>query len=512
MSKLSSLTENKYTLRDIFVRNHEVWLAIPLFCYMITPIIHMIVFSINYMPSTQDDSQMVRLMVMGEWVGDYYKAIIHTFILLGAIIALVAYISHAVYMKHTKTKNGCDSIPFIIFSALCVLMAVSTVINRTNKLWIFGYTVRGEGVVIMLSYFLIFYLCASKIRSKTIKYSIIAFFIALSNALAVMVLIDHFIHPINIFVNKDFTAIFFHFNFYAYFLTMAIMLSAALFAVEENKAARTIAFFSFCLNSVVLAFNNSFGGFLACLVALVFLIVAASIKKGKFSFASLAMLLVFLAICFAVGLKYESFFSELVTLGGDVEKIATNADDADSAGTARWGLWRATWGYIKEKPFIGYGIEGTVERLLKDTGQEKVHNEYLDYAVEYGIPAALLYIGGLMSIFIKALIRRKSVDNATLICLVASLGYIGSAFFGNRMIFILPFFFIFLGLSNNTEPPYEKLGLEKEEAAKAAALQIETEKPEISAESADSLPQDTNQEESLTLKEETLTEEVEQNV
>ncbi|MBR3437876.1 MAG: O-antigen ligase family protein [Clostridia bacterium] len=297
-----------------------------------------------------------------------------------------------------------------------------------------------------------------------------------------LVLIDFFVVKIKVFYGTHFTAVFYHINFYAYFLTMAIMLSAALFALEKNKAVRVFAFFSLCLNSVVLAFNDSFGGFLACLVAFVFMIVAASIKKGKFSFSALATLLVFLAICFAVGLKYESFFSELVTLGNDVEKIATDAEDADSAGTARWGLWRATWGYIKERPFIGYGIEGTVERLTADTGQDKVHNEYLDYAVEYGIPAALLYIAGLVSIFIKALIRRKSIDNATLVCLTASLGYIGSAFFGNRMIFILPFFFIFLGLANSTEPPYEKLGLEKEEAAKAAE---EAKKAEIKEEPAE---------------------------
>jgi O-antigen ligase len=295
-----------------------------------------------------------------------------------------------------------------------------------------------------------------------------------------MSLIDHFIYTINIFVNMDFSAIFYHINFYAYFLTMAIMLSAALFALEKNKVVRLLSFFSFCLNSVVLAFNSSFGGFVACLVAFVFLIVAASIKKGRFSFAAVAALLVFLAICFVVGLKYHSFFSELVTLGSDVEKIATNDENADGAGTARWGLWRATWGYIKERPFIGYGIEGTIGRLEADTSQQKVHNEYLDYAVEYGIPAALLYIGGLMSIFIKALIKRKSVDNATLVCLTASLGYIASAFFGNRMIFILPFFFIFLGLANNTEPPYEKLALQKEaeEAKKAETKEESAEKPE----------------------------------
>ena len=333
----------------------------------------------------------------------------------------------------------------------------------------------------VLCYFLVYYLNASKIRSKMIKYTVVYFFLMTSIIIGILVLIDCFITKIKIF-DCVLTGIFFHFNFYAYYLTIAIMLSAALFALEKSKAARTFALFSLCLNSVVLALNDSFGGFLACLVAFIFLIVAASIKKGGFSFAAFATLLIFLAICFVVGLKYESFFSELVTFGNDVEKIATNAEDADSAGTARWGLWRATWGYIKERPFIGYGLEGTVERLEADTSQQKVHNEYLDYAVEYGIPAALLYIGGLMSIFIKALIRRKSVDNVTLICLVASLGYIGSAFFGNRIIFILPFFFIFLGLANNTEPPYKKLGLEKEEVAKAAVLQSEnTEETEESS-------------------------------
>ncbi len=480
MSKLSSLTENKYTLRDIFVRNHEVWLAIPLFCYLLTPVVHMIVFAVNYVPSTQNEKDMLHLLIMGEWVGDYYKAIIHTFILLGAIIAFVAYISHAKYMKFTKTKSIFDGIPLILFAVFSTLIVVSTIINRTNKLWVLGYTVRGEGVLIVMCYFFLFYLCASQIRSIIIKYLIIDFFLSLSIVFGIMSLIDHFIYPINIFVNMDFSAIFYHINFYAYFLTMAIMLSAALFALEKNKVVRLLSFFSFCLNSVVLAFNSSFGGFVACLVAFVFLIVAASIKKGRFSFAAVAALLVFLAICFVVGLKYHSFFSELVTLGSDVEKIATNDENADGAGTARWGLWRATWGYIKERPFIGYGIEGTIGRLEADTSQQKVHNEYLDYAVEYGIPAALLYIGGLMSIFIKALIKRKSVDNATLVCLTASLGYIASAFFGNRMIFILPFFFIFLGLANNTEPPYEKLALQKEaeEAKKAETKEESAEKPE----------------------------------
>ncbi|MBQ6265138.1 MAG: O-antigen ligase family protein [Clostridia bacterium] len=473
MSKLSSLTENKYTLRDIFVRNHEVWLAIPLFCYLLTPVVHMIVFAANYSVNTEDFDKIIHTIKTGEKIGDYYTEIIFLFTVVAAIIALTAFISHRVFAKKVKLKKGFDIVPFSLFALVCLLVIVSTIVNGTDSSMIFGFSARGEGVAMVLCYFLVYYFCGSLVRNENLKYCVIYFFILTSVIISALVLINKFLFKINMFAYGSFAAIFYHFNFYAYYLTIAIMLSAALFALKKNKAARIFSFFSLCLNSVVLAFNDSFGGFLACLVAFVFLIVAASIKKGKFSFSALATLLVFLAICFAVGLKYESFFSELVTLGSDVEKIATNAEDADSAGTWRWGLWRKTWEYIKERPFIGYGIEGTVERLAEDTGTEKVHNEYLDYAVEYGIPAALLYIAGLMSIFIKALIRRKNVDNATLVCLVASLGYIGSAFFGNRMIFILPFFFIFLGLANSTEPPYEKLGLEKEEAAKAATLQNE---------------------------------------
>ena len=474
MSKLNFLTENKYTLRDIFVRNHEVWLAIPLFCYLLTPVIHMVVFAVKYSPQAVGIEEIAHMMTTGEWVGDYYLPIVMSFTVLAAFIAVVSFFSHLAYTRKACLKRSADSIPFVFFAAMCLLIVISTIVNHTAHTLVLGLSERAEGVVMILCYFIVYYLCGSKIRSEKIKYTAIGLFVLTSVVIATLVMLNFLGIKIKIIVGNTFAAIFYHFNFYAYYLTMAIMLSAALFALEKNKAARIFAFFSFCLNSVVLAFNNSFGGFIACLVAFVFLIIAASIKKGKFSFSAVTALLVFLAICFAVGLKYDSFFTELVKLGNDVEKIATNAEDADSAGTWRWGLWRKTWEYIKERPFIGYGIEGTVDRLAADTGQEKVHNEYLDYAVEYGIPAALLYIAGLMSVFIKALIRRKSVDNATLVCLTASLGYIASAFFGNRMIFILPFFFIFLGLANNTEPPYKKLPLQKEETdAKSTVEQNE---------------------------------------
>ena len=94
MSKFNSLTENKYTLRDIFVRNHEVWLTIPLFCYLLTPVIHMLVYTFEYQPSTQNEELIRHMLATGEWVGDYYRAIVITLTAFAAIFAVVALFSH----------------------------------------------------------------------------------------------------------------------------------------------------------------------------------------------------------------------------------------------------------------------------------------------------------------------------------------------------------------------------------------------------------------------------------
>ena len=74
------------------------------------------------------------------------------------------------------------------------------------------------------------------------------------------------------------------------------------------------------------------------------------------------------------------------------------------------------------------------------------------------------------------------------------------------MIFILPFFFIFLGLANNTEPPYKKLPLQKEEWAKATALS------DADNEETEEEPDGKSDNEGACETEEKLTEEVEHSV
>lgn len=59
---------------------------------------------------------------------------------------------------------------------------------------------------------------------------------------------------------------------------------------------------------------------------------------------------------------------------------------------ARWLLWKEAVHLIKERPVFGYGIEGTAEMMEQAAGNDRCRCEYMQYALSFGIPAAVLYI------------------------------------------------------------------------------------------------------------------------
>ena len=448
-SKLKFLTEDKYTLSDIFIKNVEILLLMPLFLYILTPLIHICVYTFTARPA-ESLSEFMLIASAGHKPGDYYIAIIDVAMILAVPFTLVAVISYFISQKQSKIKRPVSEyIPLCFFAVFCLLIIASTIANGGLPIELMlGRTHWGEGLLTVFAYFLIFYLCASLVSKEKYKYAVIYSILAISMTVGILTLVNKYVYDIPTLENEEISGIFWDFNFYGYFLTISIMLSAALAISEPKKSRRVFAIIMFVMNSFILAVNNTLGCFVACLVAFIFMIIAQSLRKGKFSFSALILFTAFLLISFTVSLFYESFFTQLIGLFTDVNRIVSKSEDAASAGTARWGLWIETVKCIKEKPFIGHGFDGIAERLEEATTSEKVHNEYLMYAAFFGIPAAIIYIAGLISIYIKALIKRKKVDNATFCCLVAAFGYIGSAFFGNAIIYTVPFFYILLGLAN----------------------------------------------------------------
>src|SRR3989442_6809923 len=81
-----------------------------------------------------------------------------------------------------------------------------------------------------------------------------------------------------------------------------------------------------------------------------------------------------------------------------MDRLSTIADvDADRTGSAK-GRWRDT-GYaievVAHNPIIGVGIGQDLIAMNAERGRDtwrRVHNAYLQYAVDLGIPGALLFI------------------------------------------------------------------------------------------------------------------------
>lgn len=457
MADFKSLTENKYTFNDIFAKASEGWLAVALLCYPLAHIIHILVFT--FFGKTMQNGEKLdnieeisRFLARGEYPGDYLKSILFVAFSLIAVIGIIGIISKLVSEKSDRTFCFEDSIPQLFMLVFVILAVVSVIINGISRNLLLGYTLRGEGFLSIMAYFLFFFI-GSLIGKGKIKYIVIYAIMSVGLVNGVMVLVNEYIIEIPIQVAYPFASVYYNINFYGYFLTILILLSAALVLKETSKARKVFAFVMLCMNSYILALNNTFGCFVACVVAFIFMLAADSILKKKFSLSALVMFIVFLAICLITSFWHESFFTQILTLFTDLKMIITDDENAADAGTLRWGLWTNTMRYIKEKPFIGFGFEGIVDRLSADAGQEKAHNEYLEYAADFGIPACLSYIFGLMAIYIKALVKRSKVDGATFCCLMGAFGYIGSAFFGNTMTFITPFFFIILGLANTIGTP-----------------------------------------------------------
>ncbi len=83
--------------------------------------------------------------------------------------------------------------------------------------------------------------------------------------------------------------------------------------------------------------------------------------------------------------------------GGYLERIGTSVDkDSDPTGSsqARWELAQAAIAYLVQHPLVGAGIGTGILALNEQLGPQwkQVHNAYLEYAVDLGLPGFVLFL------------------------------------------------------------------------------------------------------------------------
>lgn len=388
------------------------------------------------------------------------------YVLAIGLIFLILYVIKIVRMKKYRSVGEFFSRnrAFALFGVFIILMIISTAVNGFTHLGLFSTPYRREGLFGYMSYFVYFSLAYISCNRKLIR-AFFCIFTGSASVLAIFPMIDFF-SKFDRFSIGGADYLFYQYNHYGYYLLMSMITAAMLFITEKKLSLKILFIIEFAIAVFGLLINDTFGCQLAAIVTLIFIAIVYSLHKGKFKPITLFPIAVFaftalLGCIISNGIKtyvINNYFQFTV----DTDALTNGFDeDAYSTGISRIRLWKYTLSYISEKPLLGFAAEGTGERLYTDVGNDigngigndRCHCEYLQYAVNYGIPAAIIYIAGIMTVYLRGLIRRKQLSEFNLIGLCVGFAYLVSAVVGNSMFYTAPFLFIMLGFGYSLYSP-----------------------------------------------------------
>ena len=362
--------------------------------------------------------------------------------------------------RFRSIKNNCqwfyNNPACLCFVALVIWMIISTSVNGWNPYCQFGDSIhlRFETIFMQFGYFLIIFPNALIIKDEKKKRFLIRLHEGVSFFLAITAYILWKMQIDSLFFiwTPSVTAIYSNINYYGYYLSVSIPLSAGMFVAESKQRWKWFSMVTMIINTITLAYNNTMGAWVACTFAMLFLLITHGILEHKVNRQAVCITMVYLLCLIVTGAINGNLERNFVQLFGDIFGIATHSENSDHAGSGRWIIWKRGLTLIADNPLFGIGFEGVQARGLKEYAKNtRIHNEYLQYALFYGIPAGVFYLAGVVGVYLRGLKKRQHMTPATLVCLTGAFGYLVSAFFGVTLFCTTPFLFIYLGMGYVTD-------------------------------------------------------------
>lgn len=238
-----------------------------------------------------------------------------------------------------------------------------------------------------------------------------------------------------------FTSVFHNSNHFGYYLTMAILIQAGMFLLEVQLLWRWMALGMFLVCFFVLLLNNTFGGFLAVTLGLLFLFVIVLYRDRRKCVGCALLAVCWLAMLLLSQIKDNTMGKNFSDLGAVVQGYS----EIRSTASQRLDMWHHCLEQIWENPIFGTGLEGA-GKVVFLTSLDRPHNEYLQHALFTGIPGLMAYLTALVFLLIRCVLRLKKLSAQGLILGAAIFGYCVSAFVGNTMYYTTIFYAMMLGL------------------------------------------------------------------
>ncbi|MDR0983689.1 MAG: O-antigen ligase family protein [Ruminococcus sp.] len=329
-----------------------------------------------------------------------------------------------------------------------VFVFISTASVGFNDLTVHGQQIRQEGILRYISYIVLFTL-ATTVKNRKFFNSLLYIFVCGITISAIVFVI------LNVFdinwtsVNSDgythrykTSGILHNPNHYAYLLSATCGILAGVIFFSKKKFLIGFSIVVFAINFAALIYNKTLGSVLAVIAVVIF---ALGIIFFKLSAKAKKFTLIGLGVVIVGGIVYLFTDNPLTQkIGETLDIVKKGGAEADKLGSGRFGLWRSTLEYIKEKPLIGYGPDGISKSLLEEQGAARTHNIFLEYTAFFGIPAALVFITGYVLIFIKSLKNFTSANVTALLgCFAITMSLVTGISFGQTS----PVLYMLLGMS-----------------------------------------------------------------
>jgi O-antigen ligase len=173
-------------------------------------------------------------------------------------------------------------------------------------------------------------------------------------------------------------------------LNLLIPFTGALLLTSRSWAGRALAAFGLFLSVPAVIVTFSRAGFLT-LVAIGLMGAVCFLRRG--------------AVLAAAGIIVLAFVIMPVLPTGYIERLSTIVDiDADPTGSAqgRWTDYQVATNVIIANPIVGVGLGEDILALNAARGRatwRSVHNAFLEYAVDLGIPGIALFLSLLVASF-----------------------------------------------------------------------------------------------------------------
>ncbi len=388
-----------------------------------------------------------------EYILKYFikNGVTQYFVITIYITGSIGLISYIIYLYKNKISLKKEFIPQFAILFMFFWAFIATILSKDSYLSLFGESYRKEGLIVYLMY--IGFIASSMLIKKD-KYRLNIFRLIIFSAFIISLL------PLfwSNFSYDYFSNVFHNANHYGYYLMIALMLSAFMFA-EGKGFIRIIYLLLFLFFLQVLIRNNTFGCYLAVLVSFLCYVIYSFLKKNNrgnalilfsvFIISSIMISQLDIKIGERVNLGDTSglLFNNFISLKKDAEDIFSKDEKSfNEIGTGRGLLWKHALNYTLENPIFGGGMESLNTYYIDHEVyyNDRPHNIILQISAFAGIPTAIMY---LFLIFYLALYNYKNmkINLVNKAIYFTAMAYFISSIFGNSMYYTSPYFMVLLG-------------------------------------------------------------------